>query len=104
MESAIESQFSLHVDFKSIDPSNIDNPVISFGQMFQLLTAPNKTLEVELQLAPNKFFAHDNKVGILVQDPDPVQFLTIENKNVASTINERIMTDEITYGSNGRRL
>ena len=71
--------------------------------MFQLLTAPNKTFELELQLAPNEFYAYDNKVGILVQDPDPVQFLTIENKNSATKINEIILSSEM-YGGNDRRL
>ena len=46
--------------------------------MFPLTTHASKTLKLELQLAPNEFFAYDNKVGILKQDPDPVQFLTIE--------------------------
>ena len=97
MSFHVETPHALHVAFKSIDPSNIDNPVISFGQMFQFATAANTTYDVELQLAPNEFFAYDNKVGILVQDPDPVQFLTIENKNFAKLPNEIITTDVIQY-------
>lgn len=71
--------------------------------MLSLVSSPNKTLELTLELAPNEFLAHDNRIGILPQDPDPIQFLTIEDKEVR-TVNTELITPQDVWTTDEKDL
>ena len=50
-------------------------------------SSANSTTQLTLELAPNEFLAHDNKVGIYKQEPEPVTFFSIEKKEYIITQN-----------------
>ena len=58
---------------------NITHPIQSFEIFESVTIEPNKDIKRSLRLSTNEFMDYDNYFGFLTSEPEPFNFLSLDN-------------------------